>query len=227
MCANIDNSGINKSDSVELSRELNSIFRYCEQSAMCYTYLADVLGHQILKISSRSSASPNGLRVAGPFKNCWQVGRSASRIRTGMISVRSLPWHLLSGTLRTFETYTIGENAASPKSSPGGGNRETQETEDVAYSLLGVFGVTLAPIYGEGENAFQRLQLAIIDKTDDESIFAWRDDDSLAATGQGLLAISPFNLSTLATSGQHLILRNRRSLSEKHLGRNDKEAPLP
>jgi hypothetical protein len=38
-------------------------------------------------------------------------------------------------------------------------NRETKHEEDMAYSLLGIFGVFLPLIYGEGrENAFRRLR---------------------------------------------------------------------
>lgn len=36
--------------------------------------------------------------------------------------------------------------------------REATREEDVSYSLLGIFGVYMAPLYGEGKkNAFRRL----------------------------------------------------------------------
>lgn len=44
----------------------------------------------------------------------------------------------------------------------------------------------MPPLYGEGENAFMRLQLEIINKTDDDCIFAWD-----AVGHHGLLAPSP------------------------------------
>jgi hypothetical protein len=52
-------------------------------------------------------------------------------------------------------------------------NRTTTRTEDLAYSLLGIFGVNMPIIYGEGKNAFLRLQEEIIKRSDDHSIFAW------------------------------------------------------
>jgi hypothetical protein len=68
--------------------------------------------------------------------------------------------------------------------------RETTKIEDKAYCLMGLFGVNMPPLYGEGENAFFRLQLEIISKLDDESIFAWTEElDRPASTG--LLAHSP------------------------------------
>ena len=56
----------------------------------------------------------------------------------------------------------------------------------------------MAPLYGEGANAFLRLQLEILAKTDDESIFAWFQHSHRA---DGLLADSP---SQFASSGKVL-----------------------
>jgi hypothetical protein len=39
--------------------------------------------------------------------------------------------------------------------------RQTKREEDKAYSLLGIFGVYMPLIYGEGANAFRRLQKEI------------------------------------------------------------------
>ncbi|KAI6042311.1 hypothetical protein EDC04DRAFT_991756 [Pisolithus marmoratus] len=52
-------------------------------------------------------------------------------------------------------------------------NRSTTREEDRAYSLLGLFGVHMPMLYGEGKGAFLRLQLEIIRMTNDQSIFAW------------------------------------------------------
>lgn len=53
--------------------------------------------------------------------------------------------------------------------------RTTTRAEDVAYSLFGLFGVSLGPQYGEGGvGAFMRLQGELLATTEDESLFAWR-----------------------------------------------------
>ncbi len=52
--------------------------------------------------------------------------------------------------------------------------RHTTRIEDRAYSLLGLFGVNMPLIYGEGENAFLRLQLEIIKSTTDQSLHGGR-----------------------------------------------------
>jgi hypothetical protein len=57
----------------------------------------------------------------------------------------------------------------------GAANRETTRPEDLAYSLLGLFGVNMPILYGEGErNAFFRLQVMIFQSFSDHSILAWK-----------------------------------------------------
>ncbi|KAB5545471.1 heterokaryon incompatibility protein-domain-containing protein [Coniochaeta sp. 2T2.1] len=61
--------------------------------------------------------------------------------------------------------------------------RETTPKEDIAYSLLGIFGVSMPLIYGEGGiKAFVRLQEEIMKDSSDQSIFAfgWGQEHSLA-----------------------------------------------
>ncbi|KAK5715216.1 hypothetical protein LTR17_016897 [Elasticomyces elasticus] len=81
-------------------------------------------------------------------------------------------------------------------------DRTTTHVEDIAYCLLGLFQVDLPPLYGEGTRAFIRLQKAIIEQSDDESIFAWRVDTDHERTREwsdvhhychrrGILASSP------------------------------------
>ena len=63
-------------------------------------------------------------------------------------------------------------------------NRQTTRSEDVAYCLLGLFGITLPLSYGEGgENAFYRLQEEIIKTTVDMSLFAWGQPREIYANG--------------------------------------------
>ena len=52
-------------------------------------------------------------------------------------------------------------------------NRRTSRMEDMAYCLLGILGVNMPLMYGEGKNAFVRLQEELLRSGDDESIFAW------------------------------------------------------
>lgn len=66
--------------------------------------------------------------------------------------------------------------------------RQTSRLEDQAYCLMGLFNVNMPLLYGEGQKAFLRLQLEILNSTDDDSLFAWEDSDTSSG---GLLAKSP------------------------------------
>jgi hypothetical protein len=51
--------------------------------------------------------------------------------------------------------------------------RKTTRTEDLAYCLLGIFEINMPLLYGEGENAYVRLQEEIMKNADDQTLFAW------------------------------------------------------
>ena len=62
--------------------------------------------------------------------------------------------------------------------------RTTTRPEDESYALMGIFGVNMPPLYGEGrENAFRRLQLEIMQASADHTLFAW---NSTTASGDML-----------------------------------------
>ena len=51
--------------------------------------------------------------------------------------------------------------------------RKTTRIEDTAYSLLGIFDITMSIAYGEGDKAFLRFLEAIAQRSGDPSFFAW------------------------------------------------------
>jgi hypothetical protein len=65
------------------------------------------------------------------------------------------------------------ESASIARRMSWAANRRTIRIEDEAYCLLGLFGVNMPLLYGEGRKAFLRLQEEIIKRSDDQSIFAW------------------------------------------------------
>lgn len=66
--------------------------------------------------------------------------------------------------------------------------RSTTREEDCAYSLLGLFAINMPLLYGEGKQAFQRLQEEIIRTSDDSSIFCSRRENGPSSF---LLATNP------------------------------------
>ena len=51
--------------------------------------------------------------------------------------------------------------------------RSTTRVEDEAYCLFGIFGINMPTLYGEGRNAFYRLQGEILRTSPDISLLAW------------------------------------------------------
>lgn len=88
-------------------------------------------------------------------------------------------------------------------------NRITTREEDRAYSLIGLFGISIPLLYGEGKNAFKRLQEEIIRDSNDMTLFAWTDatlsgsGDPASRHGRGILARSPENFTATHVSGLH------------------------
>ena len=70
------------------------------------------------------------------------------------------------------------------------GERKTTRIEDEAYCLLGLFDIHIPPLYGEGRNAFRRLQEEIMRQSPDTTLFAW-ESDSQDSDNSTLLALSP------------------------------------
>lgn len=76
-------------------------------------------------------------------------------------------------------------------------NRQTTRAEDMAYCLLGIFGVQIPMLYGEGGKAFIRLQEEIIKESNDLSLFAWRTHTT-SQKHWGVLALSPKDFADCA-----------------------------
>ncbi|KAG8813832.1 hypothetical protein FRC17_001406, partial [Serendipita sp. 399] len=66
--------------------------------------------------------------------------------------------------------------------------RKTTRIEDMAYCLIGIFDVDLSIAYGEKEKAFYRLQVEILQNSDDISLFDWQ---RFPSNYNSMLAASP------------------------------------
>lgn len=106
--------------------------------------------------------APRSLRF---YDSSWQDNDSKSDW-AGLISERvGIPPRALHGDL--------SPNVASvAQKFSWAANRKTTRLEDEAYCLLGLFDVSMPLLYGEGSNAFRRLQDEIIKSGDDLTIFA-------------------------------------------------------
>ncbi|KAK7468914.1 hypothetical protein VKT23_003411 [Stygiomarasmius scandens] len=193
----IDSCCINKDSSAELSEALNSMYRYYADSAVCYVYLSDVLSDDPRKVNSmfrsckwftrgwtlQELLAPSELVF---YDSNWKKIGTKLSLHDIITSRTGIPAKVLFGDYSDISIARKMSWAA---------RRQTTRPEDRAYSLMGIFRVSMPVIYGEGlTNAFMHLQREIILSSDDRSIFAWvatLSDSDLDS--RGLLARSPFD----------------------------------
>lgn len=177
----IDSCCINKDSSEELNRSINSMFKWYQEAAICYTYLSDVvaLGQKMATFKRKGSEKDSewfergwtlqellAPREVKFFDMNWVfMGRRAD-LAAKIESVTGIEACFLDGS-EAFRTASIATRLSWQAA------RKTTEEEDMAYSLLGILGVSLVPTYGDGKQSFLKLQQELLKSHRDESIFAW------------------------------------------------------
>ncbi|KAF5639486.1 beta transducin [Fusarium tjaetaba] len=174
----IDTCCIDKESSKELDEAINSMFQWYKRAAICYTYMADVPHEQdIWESTSGFSASSwftrgwtlQELLAPGEihfFDETWNLIGTKEELASEIEDITGIPRRFLLGWVDFHQASVAQRMSWASK-------RTTKRDEDIAYCLLGIFGVTMPMIYGEGHKAFERLQLKIMEQTTDDSILAW------------------------------------------------------
>ncbi|KAI0699869.1 heterokaryon incompatibility protein-domain-containing protein [Cerioporus squamosus] len=175
----IDTCCIDQTSSAEVSESINSMFEWYSCSNVCYAFLDTVEPgeHVRQKVSH--------FRRSRWFKRGWTL---QELIAPQNVLFLSKAWTII-GTKYSLahiieEETEIDAEVLRYNRMPSevpvaqrmswASKRSTTKAEDAAYCLVGMFGVNLTPIYGEGiQSAFIRLQKAILDSTPDQSIFVW------------------------------------------------------
>ena len=194
----IDTCCIDKSSSAELSESLNSMYVWYEKATICYAYLSDVLEDTDFEKSNWFSRGWTLQELIAPskmrFYNCkWSELGTKQELSHRIRKITGIDEGVLAHGDNP-QTLSIAKRMSWAS------KRETKRVEDVAYSLLGLFGVSMPMLYGEGGTAFIRLQEEILKRSDDHSLFAW------SGSNRGLLARSPADFVT----GSNIISSNTR-----------------
>ncbi|KAI0366281.1 hypothetical protein BV20DRAFT_658224 [Pilatotrama ljubarskyi] len=122
--------------------------------------------------ASPSSATASGSLVVGPCKNSSRLSASWSYIGTKASMTRILSeFTSIDPSVLTFQKH-FGEVSVACRMS-WACRRHTSRVEDEAYCLTSIFDDTMPTIYGQGREAFRRLQEQIMWRTSDQTLFAW------------------------------------------------------
>lgn len=127
-------------------------------------------------------------RHAVIFDREWRVIGTKSRLRSVISTITSIKESVLATGI--LDGCTVQERMS------WAAGRQTTRLEDIAYCLLGIFGINMPLLYGEGMAAFERLQQAILDQREDYSIFLWAPKGTLSSDEHlGLLSPTPANFT--------------------------------
>ncbi|KAK8073437.1 hypothetical protein PG994_004336, partial [Apiospora phragmitis] len=157
-----DTCCINKTDSVELSEAINSMYRWYAESDLCIAFLEDVSPAKQIDKSEWFSRGWTLQELIAPKRLETLGGQIYSR-RCPCSEDRD-PRDVLENKKQS-RAYSVAQRMS------WAAERTTGRLEDRAYSLMGLFEVNMPLIYGERAQAFLRLQQQIISKSTDESIF--------------------------------------------------------
>jgi hypothetical protein len=184
------------------------MFHWYRDAQVCYAYLSDVPAteedHWVQDSAFRKSKwftrgwtlqellAPQTVVF---FNHNWEEIGTKGRLYSLISSITGIE------RLFNFEKACVAQKMSWAS------NRETLRSEDMAYCLMGLFKVNMPLLYGEGSNAFYRLQLEIMKQSDDESIFAWSEAEWQSHQESGLLAYSP---AAFKDSGNIRLSRSKR-----------------
>jgi hypothetical protein len=173
----IDTCCIDKSSSSELSESINSMFAWYRDSSVCFAYLSDIgpitFGSEMTKSkwfkrgwTLQELIAPADLLF---YTENWEFIASRSSLAESIAAKTGIPANILvKQHIESLAKLSVAARLS------WAATRKTTRGEDRAYSLMGLFGVNIPALYGEGEEAaFFRLQTEIFKATGDHSIFAW------------------------------------------------------
>lgn len=177
----IDTCCIDKSSSAELSESINSMFNWYASANVCYAFLSDAKRGSDLSNCRWFTRGWTLQELVAPrivqfFDRDWLYMGDRLSLIDELVSITRIDRPMLAHAqistkpdpVAHLESYSISRRMS------WAAGRHTQREEDGAYSLIGLFGVNMPLLYGEGPKAFKRLQEEIVKQSDDQSILAYR-----------------------------------------------------
>ena len=172
-----DTCCINQEDPTVLQEALVSMFKWYEGSALTVVYLRDVPLRRLVESIWNSRAwtlqEYHASKVVRFYNGDWTLYKNLET-----------PNHKDSPEIvAEMEEATRIQASALMALRPGledireklrlASTRQSTRVEDAAYSLFGIFSVSLSAVYGEGNQALGRLLAQLLTSSGDTSILAW------------------------------------------------------
>lgn len=166
----VDTCCIDKSSSAELQEAITIMFTWYRNATKCYVYLSDVSATED-KSDNHPMPWESAFRRSRWFKRGWTLQEliapttveffSSQGVRLGdkkslsdlIHQVTGIPHQALQGAV--MDSFSVAERMSWMQ------DRQTKRIEDMAYSLLGIFGIFMPLMYGEGTHASTRLHKEI------------------------------------------------------------------
>ena len=200
----VDTCCINKSTNDELTTAINSMFRWYQRASKCYVYLSDVqLPDEATDVQAFRITWEDAFRRSRWFTRGWTLQEliapaeveffSNSGRRLGSrVSLEQEVYEITDIPIDALRGRRLSEFSAEERMA-WAANRNTTFKEDRVYCLLGIFGVFLPLIYGEGkENALRRLRKEIQESLKEEERRDQEDLQLLPGTSNAGIARSAF-----------------------------------
>lgn len=170
----IDTCCIDKKSSAELSEAINSMFRWYANAEICFAYLADVApatsagGIDAVYRDFKSTvwftrgwtlqellASKTVVFLTRDWMAFGNKGADTIQdivsLNLSIVDITGIPYSVLLD-------YDNSRNCSDDQKWTWVEGRTTTKEEDLAYCLLGIFGINMPLIYGEGAQARVRLR---------------------------------------------------------------------
>ncbi|KAK3673606.1 hypothetical protein LTR78_006511 [Recurvomyces mirabilis] len=217
----VDTCCIDRRNNNELCEAINLMFSWYGNAAVCYALLSDVEHGTQLFPAEQQIQSRERLKISADWSRKTQRGVAAVRSSRWFTRGWTLQETIAPHTVHFFDSKWIwlgalrqpsilalvaditgidpallaGRKALTDYSIAQrlswAAKRQTTKPEDLAYSLLGIVGVNMILLYGEGPQAFTRLQELILESSEDLSVLAWTH--SISSARSQLLAPSPLD----------------------------------
>jgi hypothetical protein len=184
----IDTCCIDKRSSAELSENINSMYAYYKKAEICYAVLSDV--------PSENALSNAGLKFRRSrwFSRGWTL---QELLAPEIVEFYTSDWKFL-GTKRSLVDFvetatsiprdilhdlTGIDSVSTAQKFSWLSRRTTTREEDMAYCMLGIMGVNMPLLYGEGQKAFIRLQEELVKHSRDPTFLCWEHTSGMVVRG--------------------------------------------